>query len=124
MAYFRLIKLVRGLVNVISILRYAKCNCCFRMLRDYVAKMRPIQQVCYFTTQDIVDNFLSRIKTFNLKQDVLFTYVHDYFNKLDSFAPKITRETIEGFLRKNIVAISFFSKLCYTPIFLTYFPLN
>ena len=31
--------------------------------------------------------------------------------------------TREGFFKKNIVAVSFFSKLCYTPIFLIYFPL-
>ena len=30
----------------------------------------------------------------------------------------INTSTREGFLRKNIVAVSFFSKMCYTPIFL------
>ena len=32
--------------------------------------------------------------------------------------------TREGILRKNKVAASVFSKLCYTPMFLIYFPLN
>ena len=32
-----------------------------------------------------------------------------------------TDVTREGFLRKNIVAVSYFSKPCYTPIFLIYF---
>ena len=35
--------------------------------------------------------------------------------------PLQSQETREGFSRKNIVAVSFFSKPCYTPIFLIYF---
>ena len=32
--------------------------------------------------------------------------------------------TREGFLSKNIVAVSFFSKLCYTPIHVHIFSIN
>ena len=37
---------------------------------------------------------------------------------LDNVVLKNSEITREGFLRKNIVAVSFFSKLCYTPVFL------
>ena len=49
------------------------------------------------------------------KQPFLTKYEHDLQGK---------RSTREGFLRTNIVVVSFFSKLCYTPIFLIHiFPI-
>ena len=50
------------------------------------------------------------------------TYTGKILAKLDFYRLFHELETLvitrEGFLRKNIVAVSFFSKLCYTPIFL------
>ena len=44
-------------------------SCRFRMLIEYVTEMHPISpSVLFYHTDKIVDNFLNRIKTFNLNR--------------------------------------------------------
>ena len=42
LVYFRMIKLVRGSLNVISVSLHANGNCRFRMPGEYAPEMRPI----------------------------------------------------------------------------------
>ena len=63
---------VRGLLDLISLLQYCKCGA-IAVFICMLPKCVLYRQACYFTTQiNIVDNFLNRIKTFYLKQDIVF----------------------------------------------------